>query len=63
MRMYVHVYEVLVKEKRRNKFTVSRAECSLVYHRVFGRSECLVDDSGIPLGALVAYCFAHIDCC
>ena len=32
--MHTHDSEVLVKDMKRNKFTVGRAECSLVRHKV-----------------------------
>ena len=50
--------EGLVKDIKRNKFNMSRAECSLSPPWDFGRSECLVDESRIPLGAPIA-CQSH----
>ena len=58
MQMYVHLHKVLVKDIKRNKFIVSRTNCSLVRHRVFGRFECLANEGRIPLGALTA-CLSH----
>ena len=54
--MYMHVHEVLVRDKRPDKYTVSWAECSLVYHRVFRCSKCLSNEGRVPLGAPTAYC-------
>ena len=41
--------EGLVKDIERNKFNVSRAECSLSPPWDFGRFECLADEGRIPL--------------
>ena len=51
MRVHVCDPEVLVKNTKGNKVTVSQAECSLVHHGVFGRSECLAEKGSNPLGA------------
>ena len=55
--MHAREPEVLVKDIKRSKFTVSRAECSLVRHRDFGRPSVLHDEGGILLGAPAAFCF------
>ena len=49
--MYVHDHKVSVIDIRHSKFTVSRVECSLVHHGIFGRSECLVEKGSNPMGA------------
>ena len=55
--MHAREPEVLVKYIKRSKFTVKQAECLLVRHRDFGRSECRTDEGGILLGAPAAFCF------
>ena len=55
--MHARESEVLVKDTKRSKFIVGRAEYSLVRHKVFGYSECLAYEGRMPLGAPIAYCF------
>ena len=47
--------KVLVKDIKRSKVIVGRAECLLVCHTVFGRSECLADEDRTPFGVPAAF--------
>ena len=49
--MHTRECEVLVKDIKCNKFTMSWAKCSLSLPRGFGRSECLADEERNLLGS------------
>ena len=57
--MHARVLKLIVKDIKRRKFVVSRAECSLVRHGVFGRSECLAKKGNNLLGALSRSILSH----
>ena len=50
--MHARDSEVLVKDIKHSKFTVSRAECSLSLSQGFGCSKCHANEGKNQLGAL-----------